>query len=203
MNTQVLPEATTLATEEPCIVLDGVSWEQYDALVRAFIDRFPALRMTYLEGRLTIMTTSSDRERLKTLIGRLVEVYAEVMDIDLNGYGSATFRKEAKQGGLEPDECYCIGELKEFPDLAIEVIITSGKIDEKLAIYRGLEVSEVWFWKKSRFFVYRLEPKGYDEVSRSTLLPELDFSLLAGYANWTSQTKAAKAYRAALEKNAS
>ncbi|NER35522.1 MAG: hypothetical protein F6J93_16275 [Oscillatoria sp. SIO1A7] len=43
MNTQVLPQTTTLATEEPCVVLDGVSWEQYDALVRVFIDRFPAL----------------------------------------------------------------------------------------------------------------------------------------------------------------
>jgi len=44
---------------------------------------------------------------------------------------------------LEPDECYLVGDQdKSAPDLAIEVIGTSGGID-KLEIYRRLDVGEV------------------------------------------------------------
>ena len=42
------------------------------------------------------------------------------------------------------DECYCLGELTEIPDIALEIAITSGGID-KLSVYQGLGVTEVWF----------------------------------------------------------
>ena len=38
-----------------------------------FLDQFPALRMTYLEGSLELMTTSPEHERLKKIIARLIE----------------------------------------------------------------------------------------------------------------------------------
>lgn len=37
-----------------------------------------------------------------------------------------TMREVPKEAGLEPDECYVIGAEKEYPDLAIEVVWTSG-----------------------------------------------------------------------------
>ncbi|HIK45941.1 MAG TPA: hypothetical protein IGR64_13825 [Leptolyngbyaceae cyanobacterium M65_K2018_010] len=43
--------------------------------------------------------------------------------------GSTTLKKPERQAGGEPDESYCIGTDKEFPDLAIEVIVTSGSIN--------------------------------------------------------------------------
>lgn len=64
--------------------------------------------MTYLEGSLELMSTSPEHERLKTIIGRLIEAFAEEADLDLNGFGAATFRKEAAARGLEPDECYTL-----------------------------------------------------------------------------------------------
>ncbi len=42
---------------------------------------------------------------------------------------------------------------REAPDLAIEVIWTSGGID-KLESYRGLGVGEVWFWREGRMEVF-------------------------------------------------
>jgi len=115
--------------EDQRIILYDVAWEQYEQLSQTFVDLFP--RMTYLESTLEIvMTTSPEHERLKKIIARLLEAYAEEKDINLNGYGSATFRKQAVKRGAELDECYCIGELNEVPDIAIEIVLTSGGIDK-------------------------------------------------------------------------
>lgn len=186
--------------EEPKIILYNITWEQYETVADTFMDCFPALRMTYLEGILQIMTISLEHERLKTIIARLLEAYAEEKDIDLNGYGSATFRKPAKARGLEPDECYCIGDIKDMPDIAIEIVITSGGID-KLEAYQGLEVPEVWFWQNNQFFIYSLQNNTYQSVTRSHWLPELDLEQLSNYISWTNQTQAVKAYRATIKHN--
>ncbi|MDJ0687871.1 MAG: Uma2 family endonuclease [Xenococcaceae cyanobacterium MO_188.B32] len=194
-----LLEQTELPKPEEKITLYGVSWEQYDTLVSMFMDRFPGLRMTFLEGTLEIMGTSSEHERLKKMIARLLEMYAVEKRITLNGYGNTTFRKEAKQRGLEPDECYCLGELREVPDIAIEIVITSGGID-KLSVYQGLGVTEVWFWQDNQFILYRLQEEKYHKIDRSEFLPDLDLTLLSQFVNYDNQTEAVIAYRDALSK---
>ena len=148
-----LPES--LPAEEQRLLLEGITWQQYDALVALFMDQFPALRMTYLEGVLELISTSPEHERLKTIIGRLIEAFAEEADLNLNGYGSATFRQEAAARGLEPDECYTFGVLDQTPDIAVEIVLTSGGID-KLAVYRGLGVQEVWFLENRSFRIHSL-----------------------------------------------
>jgi hypothetical protein len=72
-----------------------------------------------------------------TNIGMLLEAYFQETRTRFWGLGSTTFRIQAKKGGTEPDECYCIGTEKEFPDLAIEVVLSSGGVD-KLAVYKKL-----------------------------------------------------------------
>ena len=184
---------------EQRLLLECISWQQYDALVALFINQLPALRMTYLEGTLELMTTSPEHERLKKTIARLIEAFAEELDLDLNGYGSATFRKEAAARGLEPDECYCLGELHEVPDIALEIVITSGGID-KLEVYKGLRVQEVWLWQNQQLRIYGLvnEEIGYTALETSQCLPQLDVALLTSYVDRPSQTQAVKAYRQAL-----
>lgn len=193
-----LPES--LPTDEQRIRLEGITWQQYDALVALFIDQFPALRMTYLEGSLELMSNSPEHERLKKIISRLIEAFAEEADIDLNGYGSTTFRREAAARGLEPDECYTFGMLEDTPDIAVEIVLTSGGID-KLPIYQGLAVQEVWFWENESFSLYGLiDPEaGYEKLTNSQLLPALNMSQLASFINRPSQTAAVKAYRKALQ----
>jgi Uma2 family endonuclease len=188
---------TELPQPEEKITLYGVTWEQYDTLVSMFMDKYPGLRMTYLEGTLEIIGTSSEHERLKTIIARLLEMYAVEKRITLNGYGNTTFRKEAKQRGLEPDECYCLGELSAVPDIAIEIAITSGGID-KLSVYQGLGVTEVWFWQNDRFILYRLQEEVYKQIARSEFLPDLDLVLLSQFVNYDNQTEAVIAYRDVL-----
>lgn len=173
------------------LMLYGVTWGQYQAL-RTALDDKPGLRMTYLEGVLEMMTPARRHEHLKKFIARLVEAYADERRIVLLAFGSETFRKEAAERGLEPDECYCVGDEKDLPDLALEVITTSGGVD-KLAVYQGLGVPEVWFWVDPRFQVYGLEAGEYQPRERSRFLPDLDLHRLAEIVAATPRAEQAQA----------
>ena len=165
------PEERFITTE--------VSWQQYETLLAKLGDS-PWYRVTYLEEVLEVMSPSRRHERNKKQIAMFLEAYSQETLTPFWGLGSTTFRNQEQRGGTEPDECYCIGIEKEFPDLAIEVVVTSGGID-KLEVYKRLEVREVWFWQNNRFKVYCLRGETYEEVTQSELLPNLDLALLAEY----------------------
>jgi Uma2 family endonuclease len=154
--------------------------------------------MAYCEGTLELMSPSGRHEDRKKLIGRLIEMYAIERDVPLHGRGSQTFRREAKARGLEPDECYFVGSPPPgddaSPDIAIEVVISSGGID-KLDIYRGLGVREVWFWEKDRFQLRALGADGYVEITRSAIVPEIDFEQLATFVRRDDQHQAVRDFR--------
>ena len=187
------------AEAEARVVLTGISWEQYESIIESVGER-PGLRLTYLDGTLEIMTTSPDHELDKKLIARLVEVFAEEREIPLIGCGEATWRKKAKKAGLEADECYFMGKLRSVPDLAIEVVKTSGNVD-KLRVYRRLGIPEVWFWVEGRIHLFRLTEKGYEPAKRSRFLTDLDLNRLAEIVRSTKpvdQTAAVRAFRHSL-----
>jgi Uma2 family endonuclease len=181
--------------------LHGVPWAAYVAL-RDALDDQAGLKMTYLRGTLELMRPSTLHADAKTIIARLLEVWAMERDVDLRGFGGATFRAEAVQRGLEPDERYKLGKLEDdgVPDLAIEVIVSSGLVD-KMAVYAGLGVPEVWEWrpKHAHLIVHRLAGDAYVRHDASALLPDLDLALLASFVRpGENQTQLAKAYQAAL-----
>jgi Uma2 family endonuclease len=181
------------------VVLHGVSWAQYEALLAALGNDHPSLRLTYLRGTLEIMTTSPYHEELKKMIARLLEMWAFELDIPLSGYGAATFRKEAALRGLEPDECYVVdGNLVDFPDIAIEVVHLHHDVD-KMAVYAGLGVREVWLFDVGAFAVHRLVGDGYQVATASALLPQLDLELLARFVQpGRPHTELVREYVAAL-----
>jgi len=190
-------------------ITDRVNWEQYEALLARNGDT-SAYRVTYLDGALEIMSPSRRHESRKTRIGNVLEIYFLEADINYFPFGSTTLRLEEKSGGTEPDEAYCIGTDKEFPDLAIEVIVTSGGIN-KLEIYRRLNVKEVWFWQNDRFSLYYLRSEipvqfvqtcGYEPITRSEILPNLDIELLAEYIRYPNSLIAAKEFRQRLRSGA-
>ena len=84
------------------------------------------------------------------------------------------------------------------PDIAVEVVISSGLVD-KLAVYHGLEVPEVWLWEDGKLTVHRRTAAGYARRAWSKVLPELDLDHLAGFvALDANQTQQVKAYRRSL-----
>ncbi|MDY6936304.1 MAG: Uma2 family endonuclease [Cyanobacteriota bacterium] len=182
--------------QEQRVVLPSVTWQQYESLLATLGD-YPGLRLIYLEGTLEIFMPSAQHEMIKKVIARLLERYAEEVDIPLHGYGSTTFRLEAKAQGLEPDECYCVDTLKELPDLAIEVNLTSGGVD-KLAIYRGLGVPEVIIWQNDRLTLYDLREAESRESTTSQFFPNLDWNMLAQYIRPQEQPQAIKDFLKAI-----
>jgi Uma2 family endonuclease len=186
---------------ESRILLHAVTWEQYETLIATVGDR-PRLRLSYLDGTIEIMTISSEHEMIKKMIARLLEIYALEADIELYSYGSATFRQQAAARGLEADESYCLDRRKEIPDLAIEVVITRAAVD-KMKIYQGLGVLEVWVWQAKTMTVHRLreDHSGYDECPNSTLLPDLDFQLLAAHILPEEEPQAVRSFRNQLRRS--
>lgn len=184
--------------EDQRVVLHGVSWQDFERLLAIRGER-AGVRMTYLEGELELMTPSRTHEGIKTTIGRILEAHAMARDLIIEGFGSWTLRNELRERGIEPDECYIVGTAdKDRPDLAIEVIWTSGGID-KLDVYRGLGVPEVWLWRQGRIEVHVLHGDSYTRVETSGLLPDVDLTLAARcLLQAASQTEAVKTYLAAL-----
>lgn len=180
---------------ESRILLRGVSWEVYERLM----EDNPGLRFTYLAGDLEVMSPSDQHESEKTMLARLLEAYAEERDLVFNGFGSTTFRERAKERGLEPDECYVLQAVPHprRPDIALEVVFTSWRLD-KLEVYRGLEIPEVWVRSDERLELHVLVDEGYEVRSKSALLPELDLELLTSFVTRGDQVQGVKEYRRAL-----
>lgn len=105
---QTLAPDIAQSLPEQRVLLEGVSWQQYELMLTTLGDDFPALRLSYWEGILEIMTTSPLHEELKKTIGMLMEAYFQETRTRFHAIGSATFCQAARQRGLEPDECYCL-----------------------------------------------------------------------------------------------
>ena len=84
-----------------------------------------------------------------------------------------------------------------MPDLAIEVSSTHGAID-KLEVYRGLGIREIWLFEARRFRVLVLRGDRYDAISASEVLPEVDLLRIAHWASQPDQHAALRAFRAEL-----
>lgn len=160
---------------EELTVITGVNWKSYEKLIQTLADNSTD-RISYLDGTLIILSPSRAHEAIKKRIAILLETYFIQQQIPFYPLGSTTFRQQSKRGGKEPDESYCIGMEKDFPDLAIEIITTSGGL-ESLAIYERLEIPEVWFWQNNSLAIYVLMNHQYQQQPQSQLLPNLDLSL--------------------------
>ena len=178
------------------IILHDIDWWKFETMLAIRGDR-AGVRLTYLEGELEIMSPSRTHESIKKMLGRLIEAYADHQGLILEGYGSMTMRNAPTLRGIEPDECYALGAPKEYPDLAIEVIWTSGGLD-KLDVYRKLGVSEVWIWEKGRLQLHALRGETYLPIPRSGLLPRLDVGLIERCLGCETQSEAVRVFRQAL-----
>lgn len=200
MLAQRLEDRDDTPAEDRIVVLRGAAWADYER-ISALRGESSVPKLAYLEGDLQLMSPSQDHEQISYLIGRLMEVWCLERGIEFSGYGSWTVKKKSARGGVEPDECYVFGEITgkpKRPDLAIEVVWTSGGLD-KLEIYRRLGVREVWIWRKGHLAVHALGASGYRELSRSKLLPGIDLDELVSFLDRPTASQAIRAYRAALQ----
>ena len=164
---------------EQIFIINNVTWQEYEKLLEITSEEAGIL-LKYNQENLELMSPSSRHEIYKENIGILLECYFLTKKIRFYSLGSTTFRSQSLSRGIEPDKSYCINSRKDFPDLAIEVIITHGGIDA-LEIYKTLEVSEVWFWEEEKLNIYVLQNQEYIQVNQSNLFPDLPLELLVQY----------------------
>jgi Uma2 family endonuclease len=181
-----------------------VGWKDYERLL-AMRGESSVPRITYLQGVVELMSPSRYHEIDKKRFARLLEAWSETAGVQLEGYGSWTLKDEEQDRGAEADECYTVARTAvdddDRPDVAIEVIWTSGGIN-KLEVYRKLGVREVWFYERGslRFFALRgsVGRESYAEIPLSELVPGLPRDLLLACMREPNQTAALRALRSAL-----
>jgi len=173
-----------LHSPEQRVVLDNITWDVYEKLLIAHRDR-SAPRFTYDKGQLEIMSPSAEHELLKEKVALLVNIVAEHRGINVEGFGSTTYRREALARGFEPDACFYIENLGRVrgkselnlqfdppPDLIIEIDITSSSLD-KLSIMAEVGVPEVWHYQQGRWRILGLHGVAYSERAESASLQGL------------------------------
>ncbi|HEY3359033.1 MAG TPA: Uma2 family endonuclease [Polyangia bacterium] len=193
-----IPPGEYVPTADQRVVLYGVPWSHYETQL-ALRGDVSAPRISFLDGAMELMSSSKEHERIKSYLGRLVETFALARDLELSPYGSWTLKRPLRQSGVEPDECYIVGsdQSRDRPDLAIEVIWTSGGID-KLEIYRRLGIPEVWVWQDGQLEIHVLRDDHHEPTRTSACLPGLDLDLLASFLDRPTAMQAVRAFRAAL-----
>jgi len=185
--------------DDQIVLLNQADWSDYERLLE--IRGESAIpRLTFIDGVLELMTPSWYHESDKKTLARLIETWALEMDVALGGAGSWTIKSTLAKRGAEPDECYLLEPIEKEPsrpDIAIEVVRTSGRLN-KLEVYRALEVPEVWFWQQGQLQFYGLEGDQYQRLERSGMLPQLDPALIESCMNAPTQTEAIRQLRRVL-----
>jgi Uma2 family endonuclease len=181
----------TGTTGEDLIVLTGIRWDTYEALLTDLGDR--PIHLTFDRGRLEILTLSSEHERYRKFLGRLIETMTLELRIAIASAGSTTIKRRDLQRGLESDDCYYVqsepkvrGKLHidiavDVPDLAIEIDVTRSSTSRQ-SIYAALRVPELWRFDCETLRVYVLGANGeYEASDRSRCFPFLPVGELQGF----------------------
>jgi Uma2 family endonuclease len=177
------------------IVLSDISWHEFEAIVDE-LGEHRNTRLAYSEGTLEIMAPLPEHEVSKEIIGDLVKILLEELDINRECFGSTTFKRHDMQYGIEPDNCFYLKHPELMrgksrvdllvdppPDLAIEIDVTSNT---QLSAYQALGVAELWRYDgKLRIDV--LQNRQYIQSQTSPTFP--NFPVIDAIPQFVRQSK--------------
>jgi len=179
----------------PGVTLRNIEWEDYCKLRDD--PAHDRLRMTYLDGDLTIMSPRYCHDNGSRRIFMLVIAVATAWRIRFLAAGTTTLRRKGrarlKGAGKEPDDGFYLGDdvarikgkddldlaVDPPPNLAIEVDNT-GDSEAALPAHARIRVPEVWIYKvrERSLWFGRLAGEDYEEIGRSIGLPRLTPTLV-------------------------
>ncbi|MCF2145795.1 Uma2 family endonuclease [Desmonostoc muscorum LEGE 12446] len=164
------------------LLIKGISWSGYKNIL-AELGENRNSRISYSQGVLEIMAPLPEHEVGKVIIGDLLKVILEELDIEFWSLGSTTFGQEKMDAGVEPDDCFYIENeaavrgkdridltVDPPPDLAIEIDITSRT---RFNNYQLLGVPELWRWNGNKLEINVLINGKYIESNNSRIFPNL------------------------------
>jgi Uma2 family endonuclease len=203
-------EALDRLDQGASLVIQDVSWEDYEELLEKLDDR-PGLRVTYDNGRLEVVSLLPEHEKCKCFIEQMVGTLRDELDLNVEALGSTTWKKKLERKGAEPDACYYVANAEQIigkstidlttdppPDLAVEIDSTKQS-STKFSIYAAFGIPEVWRYdvKRSSVDMYGLWEGAYIKISSSLAFPILTAHALADFVN-QSRTAGQKAALAAF-----
>jgi Uma2 family endonuclease len=179
------------------LTFDGLTWREFKA-VEAILSQ-PDYRFSFLDGRLAIdRGLDGSHKLIKARIGGLLQVYLLAAGFDFTPTGSMTLESESGRVKCEADESYRLTDGRKHPDLAIEVVFSSGGIN-KLEAYKRLKIAEVWFWEDGVLEVHHLRGEGaaarYEKVAQSEAVPGIDLELLRRCITMVNHVEAIKTFQ--------
>ncbi|MBW4699689.1 MAG: Uma2 family endonuclease [Aphanocapsa lilacina HA4352-LM1] len=164
------------------LVLEEVSWQQFEDILEELGDHRGS-RLTYSDGTLEIRMPLPEHEKNKVILGDLVKVLLDELEIDYVSFGSTTFKRRDLAKGFEPDDCFYIRNFAAMvgkqrldlrcdppPELSIEVDVTSRT---QLEVYWAMGVPELWRLEDGRLRIDVLREGDYVEVAQSPTFPDL------------------------------
>jgi Uma2 family endonuclease len=163
--------------EDQTLSLTGMTWDDYEKITQ-FESNY---RASYFDGVITIVSPSLNHEKIAEIINGLVKAYCRKYNLLYFPMGSTTL-KNPFTAGKEPDHSFSLEVEKKIPDLAIEVVFSSGSVRD-LEKYKYLRVSEVWIWQNEEIKFYQLVDSQYVEIEVSSCLPKLSSEFLIEFIN--------------------
>ncbi|GBF80417.1 Uma2 family endonuclease [Aphanothece sacrum] len=162
------------------LLLKDVSWRQFETILDELGENRTA-RISYSYGVLEIMVPLPEHEKDKEIIGEIVKLLLDALNIDFEALGSTTFKNEQMNQAVEPDTCFYIKNQEAVigknrldlsidppPDLAIEIDITSRT---QLDNYRLLGVPELWRYCQDNLTINLLQDGEYIDALNSPNFP--------------------------------
>ncbi|NJK75529.1 MAG: Uma2 family endonuclease [Richelia sp. CSU_2_1] len=195
------PAAIAVPKKESPLLFEGLTWREFKA-TEQLLDR-PGYRLSFLDGILEIIRMPGEpHETVKKRIAALLELYLLMAGFDFTPTGSMTLENETVGVKREADESYKLAPNRRLPDLAIEVVFSSGGIN-KLEVYKRLKIKEVWFWEDGVLEVYHLRGEGntlhYEKISSSEEVQGIDLNLLLRCIDMVNHVDAIKTFQQALQ----
>ncbi|MEM8676922.1 MAG: Uma2 family endonuclease [Cyanobacteria bacterium P01_G01_bin.67] len=163
--------------QDQVLSLTGMTWDDYEKITQLASN----YRASYFDGVITIVSPSLNHERIAEVINGLVKAYCRKYNLLYFPWGSTTLRNPFT-AGKEPDHSFTFEIQKDIPDLAIEVVFSSGSIQD-LQKYQYLGVNEVWLWQNESIKFYQLIDTQYVEITVSSCLPNLSSVFLIEFIN--------------------
>ena len=174
------------------LIFYEASWNDYEQLLAQLGEGY-AVRVSYDEGRLEIVSPSPKHEKYKDLLLHLARCVANETGGDMESLGSTTFKRERRAQGAEPDACFYVQhaaavigkdtidlDVDPPPDVVVEIDI-AHRSTGKFSIYAGLGVPEIWRYDGRKAQIYRLQEQGYVETATSDAFPVLTGEVLSQF----------------------
>ena len=182
------------------VLLSNISWSTYESLLLDLSNK-SNFRLTYDHGKLEIMSPQSEHERIKHLLELIIELIGLELNIDIECFGSTTFKRADLARGFEPDSCFYISKEPQIkdktnidlvsepaPDLVIEVDITSPPLD-KFPIYAQIGVTEIWRYNGNSLAFYLLSSDNYLVSNNSLAFPFLTSQVITSFLEQSKVSK--------------